>query len=219
MNRTQRVRYDMFLRVVQFIQDNVGDFPAGVVAAQLAILIGVTDRLQTLTGEREASYGDSRFAFNDKDTAREMLRQMLEHINETAHSMVYQFAGIDLKFRMPRNHGDTELLAKARAFLLEATPLDADFQAYGMDRSFLADLQTLIDDFEASMQATGTAIDSHVEDTAAIGAEIRSGMIAVRTVNGVISNKYRDNVGKLAAWLSASHVDKVPVINPRTPSG
>ena len=31
----------------------------------------------------------------------------------------------------------------------------------------------------------------------------------------VIKNKYRSNVGKLAAWLSASHIERVPVENPR----
>lgn len=215
MNKKFRVRYDMFVRVIRFIEDNAADFATGVVAAQLAILIAVVDRLQTLTGDRAADYGDARFAFHDKGTARESLRQMLAVINETAHSMAYEFPGIDLKFRMPRNHGDTELLAKGRAFLIEATPEKDNFIAYNMERSFLVDLQALIDDFEASLGATGTAIDSHVEATAEIGAEISKGMVAVRTMSGAVVNKYRGSVGKLAAWLSASHVERVAVENPR----
>lgn len=220
MTRQQRVRYDMFIRVVQFIRDNAADFPAGVVAAQLAVLIAVVDRLQTLLGDQSTGLGEARFEFHDKDTARENLRQMLSEIAETARSMVYQFSGVDLKFRMPRNHNDADLLGKAHAFQTEAAPLDADFQGYGMERSFLADLQRLIDDFEASLGEAGTAIDSHVKATAEIGAEMRKGMVAVRTMDGVIRNKYRRNVGKLAAWLSASHIERVPVENPRPkPSG
>ncbi len=217
MTRGQKVRFEMFIRVVQFIQDNAADFTAGVVAAQLAVLIGIIERLQTLLGDQAAGLGNARFEFNDKDTARENLRQMLSHIAETAHSMVYAFPGIDLKFRMPRNQSDAELLGKARAFLTEAAPYkNAFIDDYEMDKNFLIDLQTLIDEFEASMSETGTATDSHVAATAETGAEIRKGMIAVRTMNGAVMNKYRNNVGKLAAWLSASHVEKVPT-KPRTP--
>lgn len=218
MNRKHRVRYEMFIRVVQFLQDNIGDFPAGIVAAQLAILIAVVERLQTLAGERSADYGEARFAFNDKGTARETLRALLVEIAETSHSMVYAFPGIDLKFRLPRNNSDAELLARARAFLIEATPLkNAFIDDFYMDKNFLIDLQTLIDEFEASLSTTGSAIDAHVEATAEIGEEIRKGMVAVRTMMGAVKNKYRSNIGKLTAWRSASHVEKVPIENPRPP--
>jgi hypothetical protein len=29
-------------------------------------------------------------------------------------------------------------------------------------------------------------------------------------LDGVVKNKYRNNVGKLAAWTSASHIEKAP---------
>lgn len=216
MTKKQKVRYDMFIRVVQFLQDNAADFPTGVVAAQLAVLTAVVDRLQILLGDQAAGLGDAKFEFNDKDTARENLREMLSEIARTAASMVYQFPGIDLKFRMPRGNNDADLLGKARAFLTEAAPHRGDFENYGMDTNFLTDLQTLIDAFEASLGETGTAIDSHVEATAEIGAETRKGMIAVRTIDAPVKNKYRTDVGKLAAWLSASHIEKVAVENPRS---
>jgi hypothetical protein len=34
--------------------------------------------------------------------------------------------------------------------------------------------------------------------------------VAVRTLDGIVKNKYTNNPGKLAAWLSASHVEKAP---------
>ena len=48
MTKRERVRYDMFIRVVQFINDNIADFPSGIVPAQLAVLTAVVDRLQEL---------------------------------------------------------------------------------------------------------------------------------------------------------------------------
>ena len=39
---------------------------------------------------------------------------------------------------------------------------------------------------------------------------IREGMVAVRTVDGIVLNKRSNDPGKLAAWLSAKHVEKDP---------
>jgi hypothetical protein len=221
MTKKDRVRYDMFIRVIQFIKDNTADFPAGIVAAQLVVLETVVSTLQTLFGDQAAGMSDARFQFSSKATARENLREMLSDIVETARSMVYQFPGIDLKFRTRSNESDADLLAKARAFLIEATPLKNDFIAYEMDANFLTELQELITDFEEAMSAPGTATDQHVEATADIGAEVRKGMTAVRTIDAPIRNKYRGNAGKLAAWTSASHIEREPKpqIPPDAPTG
>jgi hypothetical protein len=80
---------------------------------------------------------------------------------------------------------------------------------YEMDARFLTDLQTAIDEFQAALDAPGAAVDSHVEATAEIGTEARKGMVAVRTMNGAVRNRYRADAGKLAAWLSASHVERL----------
>ena len=42
------------------------------------------------------------------------------------------------------------------------------------------------------------------------GESIRLGMVAVRILDGVVKNKYANDVGKLAAGTSASHVEKAP---------
>lgn len=210
MTKQQRVRYDMFIRVIQFLRDNASALTSAIIAAQLAILIATVDRLQELLGEQQTGFGDARFEFNDKGTARENLHALLTLIAETTHSMVYQFPGIDLKFRMPRNNGDAELLGKARSFLTEATPLAENFEFYGMEEGFITELETLIDVFEQSLEPPGAAIDAHVEATTEIGEKIREGMIAVRTVNAPVKNTFRNDAGKLAAWLSASHVERVP---------
>lgn len=56
------------------------------------------------------------------------------------------------------------------------------------------------------MPAAG--MNEQIAATAQIGEVIRRGMVAVRILNGVVKNKYRNNVGKLAAWLSASHIER-----------
>lgn len=56
----------------------------------------------------------------------------------------------------------------------------------------------------------GRSTAEHVAATADISALIRQGMIIVRILEGIVKNKYAANPGKLAAWLSASHVEKAP---------
>ena len=209
MTKRERSRFYMFLRALQFIADNIADFAAGgVVLTQYAVLQTVVSTIETLSGEQVGGFGDARFGFQSKDTARENLRTMLSEIAETARSMAYEFAGLDLKFRTQQGDNDAALLAKARAFLTEATPLKADFVRYEMDAEFLVELENLIEEFEQAMSAPGTAIDEHVEATAEIGAEVRKGMVAVRTMNAAVRNKYRNDIGKLNAWQSASHIER-----------
>ena len=211
MTKKERVRYYMFIRVVRFITDNIADFAAGgVVLTQLAVLQAVVTTIETLSGEQIGGLSDARFGYSNKDTARENLRELLEEIAETARSMVYEIPGIDLQFKMIRGNSDANLLALGRSFLANATPLKDTFtDAYEMDEGFLTELQTLIDAFENALSAPGAAVDEHVAATAETGTEVRKGMVAVRTMNGAVLNKYRSNAGKTAAWASASHIEKL----------
>lgn len=211
MNDSDGRRVEMFIRVRQFGLDNAADFPSGSVGeTQFSVISGVLDLTEQFAGEQAASRGDARQLFEVKDTARENLRQDMYEISRTARSMEYQFAGIAAKFKMPINRSDQNLLAVARAFYTDSAQYDNDFQAYGLDKNFRADLQTAIDTFEQSMNPTGTAIDEQVAATSELSAAIRRGMVARRILEGVVKNKYRNNVGKLAAWLSASHIERAP---------
>lgn len=211
MNINERRRYDMFIRVAQFGADNTADFPAGSVgAAQFGEVTAVIDRLQELLGDQSEGFSDARFEFNNKDTARENLREEISDINRTARSMVYAIPGIDEIFRMPRNTSDANLLAVGRAFHENSAVYEAQFVEFGLPATFRQELQDAINDFESALGTPGTAIDEQVAATAQIGEAIRRGMIARRILEGVVKNKYRSNVGKLAAWLSASHIERAP---------
>ena len=211
MDGDERRRVEMFIRVRQFGVDNVADFPAGSIGAtQFAAINTAIDEVEQFAGDQAASSGDARQLFVTKDTARENLREDMFEISRTARAMIYQFDGIDAKFRMPRSQSDQNLLAAARGFYDDSEKYDTEFQAYGLSATFRADLLTAIEAFENSIDPTGTAIDDQVAATANIGESIRRGMIARRILEGVAKHKYNSNVGKLAAWLSACHLEKAP---------
>lgn len=211
MTDAERRRYEMFVRIDRFGQDNNDDFPDNSIGkTQFDETAAVIDLLDEQTGEQAESGGEARFGTNSRATARENLRDEMMDIRETARAMAYQFPGIDLLFRMPRNRNDQDLLAAARAFYNESATREAAMIEYGLPATFRATLLAMINAFEASLSAAGTAIDERVAATAEIGAIVRRGMIAKRILDGVVKNKYRNNVGKLAAWLSASHLERAP---------
>jgi hypothetical protein len=202
-------RLETFARIQQFGAESAADFlPLSIGATQFTEITNVVDLLNQLAADQAASFGDARFGFVSKDSTRENIREDLSDIARTARAMNYQIAGISDKFRMPRGNNDQQLLAAARAFFADAAAYQSEFIAYGLPADFLPDLQSDINAFETSLGTTGGAIDAQTQATAAIGAAIRRGMVARRILDGVVKNKYRSDVGKLAAWTSASHIEK-----------
>lgn len=211
MTDQERYRYETCLRMRQFSLDNAADFPPGSVAAtQFAVISTVIDNLDSLIAEQAEGFAQTGFSFANKDSAREALRDTMYEIVRTARSMVYEFPNITELFRIPANLNDVNMLAAANAFIAEIPAYKEDFIRYELPTGFDTELQADIDAFEASLPETGTAIDERVAATAEIGAEIRKAMVARRILMGVVKNIYRNNVGKLAAWLSASHIEKAP---------
>ena len=76
---------------------------------------------------------------------------------------------------------------------------------------------TAADAFEASFSNTAPTTAEHVAATDAEAAKVRDGMVIVRILDGIVKNKYANDPGKLAAWISASHVEKAPKKKDPTP--
>jgi hypothetical protein len=211
MNIHVRRRNNTFIRIKQFGLDNAADFPAGSVGAQqFTEMTAVVALIEELAADQTQGSSGARFAFHGKGTARENLRETVTEIADIARSMIYEFPGIDLKFRLGRNLTDAGLLAIANAFLEEAAPYKDDFIRYGLEATFIADLQAAIEAFQQSLGAPGAAIGEQVEATTELDEAVRRGMIARRILDGVVRLKYKNNPGRLAAWTSASHIEKAP---------
>ena len=211
MNDSDRRRYEMLVRVNQFGTDNAADFPGPSVATdQFSKLGNFVDDAEIQSADQQSGLSEAASAVEQKATHREDLREAMAAISRTARSMEYAFDGISDQFRFRRNLADADLLVKARSIAADAVAHSADFIAYGMQATFIADLTAIADDFEASFASNASATADHVEATALVSESIRQGMVCVRILDGVVKNRYADNPGKLAAWASASHVEKAP---------
>lgn len=216
MNASDRRRFEMLVRVNQFGIDNAGDF-TGIATAKFAEIGAIVGDTELQGAAQQAGFGEAAMQFEVKDTAREDLRDEMSAISRTAKSMEYSFDGIGEQFRFQRNMPDATMLVKARAFATEAVAYQADFIAYGLPAAFIADLTAAADAFEASFGETASATAEHVAATAQTAATIRQGMIATRTLDGIVRNRYTNDPGKLAAWISASHVERRPT-KPQPPT-
>jgi hypothetical protein len=205
----ERFCYDSFLRMKQFGIDGSADFPASTKGG-----VNFTALNQVITDAENAGasqIGGSNIAKQShasKGTARETLHEILSDMARTARSMAYEIEGIEDKFRLPSNRNDQSMLATARSFLAEAAAHEDDFKAYEMPKLFMTDLQEAITAFENSLNEANSAVGTRVTATANMGEIIRRGMIIRRVLDGIIKNKYRADAGKLAAWATASHIER-----------
>jgi hypothetical protein len=205
----ERFCYDSCLRMKQFGIDSSADFPASTKGGiNFIALSQVIIDAETAGASQVGGTNVAKLSHASKGTARENLHEILSYLARTARPMAYEFAGIDDKFRLPSNRNDQSMLATARSFLAEAAAHEDDFKAYEMPKLFMADLQEAVTAFENSLNEANSAVGTRVSATANMGEIIRRGMIIRRVLDGIIKNKYRDNPGKLAAWATASHIER-----------
>jgi hypothetical protein len=126
--------------------------------------------------------------------------------------------GLADKFRIPHNQSNQTVLAVARAALSDALPFKAEFIRRGMPANFLEDLQADIDVMERAIERKAQGAGSQVAATAAIDTEIERGMNAVRELDPVMRNTFSSDPATLAAWQSASHVERPPRRTPPRPT-
>ena len=211
MNGKQQTRAATFGRVDGYAKLHPEDFLAGKKAAELLMIIRQAEADTTDSGTTQAtSDGDSRAGSQTKAELYDELYDDLRAINRTAKSMAHEMAGFDEKFRMPRTSGYGAVIIAARAFLADATPLKSVFLEYDLPEDFLTDLGADIAAFDAAEGDQGSGLTERVGATRELDEAIRAGTTALRRLDPIIKNKCRSDAGKLAQWITASHIERAP---------
>jgi hypothetical protein len=210
MRDNERNRLITLTRVRDFGAQHPTLFPTNQLAGELMTTTGaVVEELNTHTSTHAASASSARQDSGGKAAARAALRDDLEAINRTARAMALQMTGLGDKFRMPRG-GDQELLVGARAFVIDATTLKSDFGRYGLPEDFLDDLNEDIAAFEQMTRARNQSLENQMASHAATDDAMDRGMKALKQLDAIMRNVLRNDVAMLAAWITASHVERVP---------
>ena len=79
-----------------------------------------------------------------------------------------------------------------------------------MPANFLADLAADITAFEAAEYDQSTGRTNRVGATRSVAQEIMEGIAALRKLDPLMRNKYRNQPVKLVEWFSASRVERTP---------
>ncbi|HEX8633578.1 MAG TPA: hypothetical protein VF703_05440 [Pyrinomonadaceae bacterium] len=204
-------RYEAFLRVRDFGAAHAAQFPPNSFGAEkLAALDAVIAALDQHASTQASGLSTAQQGVTGKAAARDELRRDMEAISRTARSMAFDTPGLEDKFRLPRTPKDQELLSTARAFAADAQPLAAEFARRGLPADFLTDLTSDIESFEQAVSRKTTGRAAHVAATAAIDDLIEDGLKHLRQLDAVVRNIFSDDPATLAAWTSASHVERAP---------
>ena len=145
-----------------------------------------------------------------KNVADEALHDFMETISHIARSMNRSDPGTAEKFRLPSNRDGEMWLATARGFATDAVPLTDEFVRRGMAPDLVDDLKSRILAVEQAVAGQAQAWAGRVRSTAGLAEAARQGLEAVRELDPIVRNIYADNEAELAAWESASHVERAP---------
>jgi hypothetical protein len=201
----------MFIRLREFAVAEAATFPATTVAGRAFAEIGTAiTEFETEAAHQAGAGGALRGGTANKADAREDLEDMLVMMRRTARAMAQTVSGLREKFRVPRNATDVEILATAETFVTDATPLKNDFIEYGLPATFLEDLNVLMADLREAMDQQAAGRRQQVTSTASLSDILSRAYLALKRVDPIVRNTFRNQPNKLAAWESARHVERAP---------
>lgn len=211
-------RYEMFLRVRQLGTNEAASLAANSFVLDLFNKVGqVITEIDALASSQASGLTTARQSTRSKGVARDEVERDLNAIGRAARSLAHSVPGTEQKFRFSRDLKDQAMLTAARMIASEAIPLSAEFIKRGLPANFLDDLNDDIAEFEEALTRRTQGTEMHVNATAAIDDLIERGVSTVRELDPIMRNIFDDKPGKLAAWLSASRVERAPRRNMQPP--
>lgn len=96
--------------------------------------------------------------------------------------------------------------------------LVAKFVAHELPADFVQDLQDDRGAIDGAQDDIEGDEEEGVASTAAVGRLIKDGMKEVNYLDAIMHNKYSRDPDKLRAWQSASHIERAPQREKKTPA-
>ena len=201
MNNRDIRRYEMLVRVRAFGTAHASLFPAtsrggeafATVAAAVAELSSSdVTRISSKTSEREGA--------TTRAVARAALIESMDAIARTARAIAIDSPGVDDKFRVPRRVTDVALLNTARTFASDAQLLTQQFIDHNMPADFLEDLGNNRERLENVIGNSSAARGTGVVAKTQIGETLDTALTAVRRLDAIVLNTFRDDAATRALW-------------------
>ena len=206
MDDNQTRKYQMAIRTRGFNAQRVADFSEAGMARQFMneLIAGIADA-ERLAEAQTTGIGEARQGTKTRRDARTAVQRAVDAIFRIA-----RIIGVEAQFQRPLNDTEEALLNTARSYATNALPLKAQFIAHEMSATFIDDLKEDIADLEAAIASKGNAIGDHVSASAALDDALDRCVEIVRKLDAIMKNKYANDPGTLAEWISASHIERAP---------
>lgn len=219
MNRIQKNQAQSFLRVTDYTETLLADFthqpPTPVDAKFASARTRLATAIKDLGGKQAIQAGGDYAEETEKQ--RQLIDELhdeLGDVREAAEAIAKEIADSSLikRFRMPRSNGLTAITAKARAFAkaIRELSLNDELAAHGHPADTATALETLATALDGQEGEQGTALGERVGATASIPVTIRAGLADVKTLDVIIGRIYKTDPATLAAWDTASHIQRTP---------
>jgi hypothetical protein len=206
------VRYlDMGRRVAEFTRAYAASFPAGSHASTLiAKIVAAVELMETMGAKQENAERNGRDATDRKEAKKASLLGLMRPVNRTARGMKKLFPDIGNQFAMPRTYSDQSVINVARSYITSAPPLIAEFTKRGLAANFPDALAAGVTAVESAIDAQAEALGEQTAATAGVAAGQKQLTDALHEFDPLVRNTLGNDPQALAAWKSASHVERAP---------
>ncbi|MFL6332575.1 MAG: hypothetical protein ACJ754_04440 [Pyrinomonadaceae bacterium] len=202
---------EMLVRVRQWILARIAAFPAGLPGHDLYLTIDTSIKNMEKHSTEQAGHAHAaKEKTAQKNVDDDALRDLMEAVSRTARSMSRRMPGIEERFSLPSTKDGQTWRAAARDFAEAAEPIADEFVSRGMAPDFIDDLKTRALAIGQTVDGRELEASERITSTTNVGEAAEKGFVAVRELGAIVLNIYKDNPAELAAWESASHVERAP---------
>jgi hypothetical protein len=204
MNRKQRYRYEMFVRVRDFGAAHPELFPesskGGRLFGQVAAAVAAVEDHLT---RRDRARVEARRV---KATTRAAVTRYMVAIARTARRVTVGEPGLN-PFRLAGSHSVAAVLAKARLFIEEARPRETAFVELGLAPTFISDFTALVDQLDEAVAVRLNGRGWRLKAQTGIENALRSGADAIANLDVLVPNALHDDPVREGHWRGARRIE------------
>ncbi|HJQ30704.1 MAG TPA: hypothetical protein VJ866_00915 [Pyrinomonadaceae bacterium] len=212
MSDKHRRHHERGQRVRLHMTTSETDFPPGskpfILANDLEGMLADADahEVTRVDNKRKRKQGTEA-----RDAARTALRRMLKTTSDTAEPLTLDHPEMKGVFNPQiRKDNDQDLIAAARSAANAAAQYAAFFTESGLPPAFFDQMRAKADDIEIAIAQQTEAVNAGVRATAALEDLYRRMDELIDRLDPIVRNKYAGDPAKLAAWESASRLERAP---------
>lgn len=204
MTRTQRYRYEMFVRVRDFGTAQASLFPesskGGQTFARVAEAVAAIDEhlKDHVIGKAEAG--------RVKAATRDAVFEYMKTLAQTGRRVTKAEAGAHA-FRLPVHRSLRAEIATARAFIEQAEARQHEFIQFGLPATFIADFRELVDKLQQASEVRLSSKTVRRQALAGVETTLREGLEAIRDLDALVAVATRQDPATFAAWTAARRIE------------